>query len=104
MPRIIKITVLERDVQHSLINDTRREWLSELDSLKERYTEEDNDASMVNDVAVFIKQSAPGDSFHDVSPDGEFGFDLINTDDQIFGTMWDNYKNNYDCLIEPLLP
>jgi len=104
MPQIIKITSLERDLQYNIIDDTRQEWLSELDSLNERYTEEDNDTSMVDDVAVFINQSVPGESYQETSSDGDFGFELRNTDGQIYGTMWDNYKNDYDCLIEPLLP
>lgn len=100
---ILKTSVLERDIVNTLITNTKQEWKNELEGLKDRFIETDREIKVISEAQDFILNSTQGDEFNHVMADGEAGFELRHDNGDIYGIIWDNQKNAYDCLIERLI-
>jgi len=100
---IIKTKVLDREITNQLVTDTKGAWLSELADVQNDNKSDDKEThDLINECKTFINRSVDGDTFDDVTPAGTVGFELRNEQGDIFGSIWSNLSEDYDCIIETL--
>lgn len=100
---MIQTKVFDREIINTLVTDTRDAWLSELADVQNDNRSEDKETrDLIAECATFVKRSVDGDTFDDVTPDGTVGFELKNENGDIFGGIWSNLSEDYDCIIETL--
>lgn len=98
---IIKTSVLNRDIVNTLVTDTKNEWLSELETLESQTPNKESEVlSLILEGKSFIDHSTDSDRFETIAPNGELGIELRNHNGEIYGLLWSNQSNDYDCTIE----
>lgn len=99
VPKILKITAIDRDIHHKFITDTKEEWSSELKTIRAYAVAADDDTSVIDEAMTFVNRAIVGDEFSDITSDGDAGFELKNENGDIYGQIWSNKKDDYDCVI-----
>lgn len=101
---IVKTQVREREINNSLITNTKDAWLNELSEAKKESKKKDIEAlNIIEECKTFVERSIDGDAFFESTEQWSIHFDLVNKSGHIYGQMVVDNGSPYDCLIEPVV-